>query len=128
MNPFDLGLVVLVAFFAIFGFFRGLLRQIFGIGGFVGGLILARLLSQPFGDAFAKDLGVLVRPQELLKVVTAVIRVYIAHGNRTAIARRAQGEDSLGTRFTHYAPGPVKCAVNPREQLVAKAQGLPEHD
>ncbi|EEF60102.1 NirA family protein [Pedosphaera parvula] len=33
--------------------------------------------------AFAKDLGVLVRPEEILKVIVAVIRVYIAHGNRT---------------------------------------------
>jgi len=31
---------------------------------------------------FARDLGVLVRPEELLKVLVAVIRVYIAHGNR----------------------------------------------
>ena len=54
---FDLFVLGLIGFFAIFGLFRGLLRQIFGIGGFVGGIILARLLSQPFGDAFAKDLG-----------------------------------------------------------------------
>jgi len=32
--------------------------------------------------AFARDLGVLVRLDELLKVLVAVIRVYIAHGNR----------------------------------------------
>jgi ferredoxin-nitrite reductase len=31
---------------------------------------------------FARDLGVLVRPEELLKVLVAVIRVYISHGNR----------------------------------------------
>jgi hypothetical protein len=33
--------------------------------------------------AFARELGVLVRPEELLKVLVAVIRVYIAHGNRS---------------------------------------------
>ncbi len=33
--------------------------------------------------AFARDLGVLVKPAELNKVVAAVVRVYIAHGNRT---------------------------------------------
>jgi len=32
--------------------------------------------------AFARDLGVLVRPEELLKVLVAIIRVYITHGNR----------------------------------------------
>jgi ferredoxin-nitrite reductase len=31
---------------------------------------------------FARDLGVLVRPAELLKVVCALVRVYIANGNR----------------------------------------------
>ena len=34
-------------------------------------------------QAFAKDLGVLVKPEEVLKVVTALVRVYIAHGNRS---------------------------------------------
>jgi ferredoxin-nitrite reductase len=33
--------------------------------------------------AFAQDLGVLVSPDEILKVLQAVIRVYIANGNRT---------------------------------------------
>ena len=32
--------------------------------------------------AFARDLGVLVRPVEVLKVTAALIRVYIANGNR----------------------------------------------
>ena len=32
--------------------------------------------------AFARDLGVLVRPDEVLKVTAALIRVYIANGNR----------------------------------------------
>lgn len=33
--------------------------------------------------AFARDLGVLVKPSELNRVVAAVVRVYIANGNRT---------------------------------------------
>jgi ferredoxin-nitrite reductase len=32
---------------------------------------------------FARDLGVLVRPPELNKVIVALVRVYIANGNRT---------------------------------------------
>ncbi|EDY17619.1 precorrin-3B synthase [Chthoniobacter flavus Ellin428] len=32
--------------------------------------------------AFARDLGVLVKPEELNKVVSAIVRVYIEHGNR----------------------------------------------
>ncbi len=31
---------------------------------------------------FARDLGVLVKPDEVLKVASALLRVYIAHGNR----------------------------------------------
>ncbi len=33
--------------------------------------------------AFARDLGVLVKPSELNKVITAIVRVYIANGNRS---------------------------------------------
>ena len=57
MNRFDLFCLVLVLLFAVWGAFRGLLRQIFGLIGFVGGIVLARLCAQSFGDAFAKDLG-----------------------------------------------------------------------
>ena len=32
--------------------------------------------------AFARDLGVLVKPEEVLKVTSALVRVYIANGNR----------------------------------------------
>jgi ferredoxin-nitrite reductase len=32
--------------------------------------------------AFARDLGVLVKPEEVLKVTTALVRVYVANGNR----------------------------------------------
>ena len=53
MNRFDLFCLVLVLLFAVWGAFRGLLRQIFGLIGFVGGIVLARLWAQSFGDAFA---------------------------------------------------------------------------
>ena len=58
MNGFDLFCLLLVLVFGAWGAFRGLLRQIFGLIGFVGGIILARLLAPSFGNAFAKDLGV----------------------------------------------------------------------
>lgn len=57
MNRFDLFCLLLVLLFALWGAFRGLLRQLFGLIGFVGGIVLARLFAQSFGDAFAKDLG-----------------------------------------------------------------------
>lgn len=57
MNGFDLFCLLIVVLFAIWGAFRGLLRQIFGLIGFVGGIVLARLFARSFGDAFAKDLG-----------------------------------------------------------------------
>ena len=54
---FDLFCLALVVLFAVFGAFRGLLRQIFGVAGFVGGIVLARIFAASFGEAFAKDLG-----------------------------------------------------------------------
>jgi membrane protein required for colicin V production len=68
---FDLVCLGLILALAIFGAFRGLLRQIFGLVGLVGGIALARLLSQPFGDAFGKDLGLPVA------VATAAMAVAI---------------------------------------------------
>jgi ferredoxin-nitrite reductase len=32
--------------------------------------------------AFARDLGVLIEPEEIVRVIIALVRVYIAHGNR----------------------------------------------
>lgn len=51
----------------------------------VGGEVFFRIaLGGATGHkAFARDLGVLVKPEELNKVVAAVVRVYIANGNRT---------------------------------------------
>jgi len=34
-------------------------------------------------QAFARDVGALVRPEQIVKVVVAMIRVYISHGNRS---------------------------------------------
>ena len=51
----------------------------------VGGEIYFRIaLGGATGHkAFARDLGVLVRPSELNKLIVALVRVYIANGNRT---------------------------------------------
>ncbi len=51
----------------------------------VGGEIFFRIaLGGATGHkAFARDLGVLVPPSELNQVVAAIVRVYIAHGNRS---------------------------------------------
>ena len=68
---FDLACLGLVLLLALWGAYRGFLRQIFGVIGFVGGIVLARLFSQPFGDAFAKDLGLPVA------VATAAMAVAI---------------------------------------------------
>lgn len=72
--PFDLFCAGLAALFAIFGLFRGLVRQVFGILGFAGGIVLARTFSQPFGDAFAKDLGLPVG----VAVATLAVAIFIA--------------------------------------------------
>jgi ferredoxin-nitrite reductase len=49
-----------------------------------GGVVFRISLGGATGHkAFARDLGVLVKPAELNKVVVALVRVYIANGNRT---------------------------------------------
>jgi membrane protein required for colicin V production len=68
---FDLALLALVILFALWGALRGFLRQVFGVAGFIGGIILARLLAEPFGEAFAKDLSLSV------PVATAAMAVAI---------------------------------------------------
>jgi membrane protein required for colicin V production len=67
----DLVLLALVLLLALWGSLRGFLRQVFGVAGFVGGIVLARLLAEPFGEAFAKDLGLSV------PVATAAMAVAI---------------------------------------------------
>jgi len=54
--PFDVFCGALIVFFAILGAVRGFIRQVFGLLGFVGGILLARLAAPAFGDAFGKDL------------------------------------------------------------------------
>src|SRR4051812_43715543 len=54
--PFDLFCAALIVFFAIRGAVRGFIRQVFGLLGFAGGILLARLAAPAFGEAFGKDL------------------------------------------------------------------------
>jgi membrane protein required for colicin V production len=71
---FDLFCVGLVALLAIWGLVRGMVRQIFGIAGFVGGIVLSRMFAQSFGEAFAKDLGLPV----MVATVAMSIAIFIA--------------------------------------------------
>jgi membrane protein required for colicin V production len=71
---FDLVCIGIVVLFALLGLFRGFLRQIFGIAGFLGGIALARIFSQPFGDAFAKDLGL----PNSIAVAAMAIAIFLA--------------------------------------------------
>ncbi len=54
--PFDLFCLALLLLFAFRGAFRGLVRQLFGVLGLAGGIMLARLAAPSFGDAFGADL------------------------------------------------------------------------
>lgn len=56
--PFDLFCVALLIFFAVWGAMRGFVRQFFGLLGFAGGILLARLAAPAFGEAFGADLRV----------------------------------------------------------------------
>jgi membrane protein required for colicin V production len=71
---FDLICLGLVALLSIWGLMRGMVRQIFGVIGFVGGIVLSRLFAEPFGEAFAKDLGLPV----MVATVAMSIAIFIA--------------------------------------------------
>lgn len=70
---FDLICAGLVALFALWGLVRGMVRQIFGIAGFILGIVLSRTFAAPFGRAFAADLGVPVA----VATVGASIAIFI---------------------------------------------------
>jgi uncharacterized membrane protein required for colicin V production len=55
-----------------------MVRQIFGLVGFVGGIILARTFAQSFGEAFAKDLGMPVTVATVIASVVIFILVEVA--------------------------------------------------
>jgi len=55
---FDLVCLAVLALFALLGLFRGLVRQIFGLLGFVGGLLLARFFAGPLAEGYHGDLRV----------------------------------------------------------------------
>lgn len=108
--PFDLFCAGLIVLLALFGLFRGLLRQIFGVLGFVGGVVLARMFAQPFGDAFAKDLGLPVAVAVaalsiaiflLVEIVATVLGNFL-HGH---LGTFTSGVDKLGGLLVGGAKG-----------------------
>jgi len=56
--PFDIFCVALLVLSAGWGAYRGFVRQFFGLLGFVGGILLARMAAPAFGEAFGADLHV----------------------------------------------------------------------
>jgi len=63
---FDLICFAIAVIFALWGALRGLVRQIFGILGFLGGILLSRAFAGPLADQYHSTLG-------LSAAVTAVI-------------------------------------------------------
>jgi len=90
-------------------------------GGIKPGVYLRIALGGATGhQSFARDLGVLVRPDEILKVVVALVRIYIAQGNRGDRKRArlkhllekwtlqeylAEAERLLGYKLLRQTPG-----------------------
>ena len=55
---FDLICAGVVVLFGVLGLIRGLVRQIFGIAGFVGGIVLARMFATPLAEETHAWLGI----------------------------------------------------------------------
>lgn len=96
---FDLACVGLVLILGLWGLWRGMVRQIFGLAGFVGGIVLARLFADAFGQAFAKDLGLPVS----IATAAAAIVIFIA----TEVAAKI-----LGSMLSHLFKGGFTGAVD----------------
>ena len=54
---FDLICAGIALVFVLFGLFKGLIRQLFGVAGFIGGLVLARMFAEPLGKELAPSVG-----------------------------------------------------------------------
>jgi membrane protein required for colicin V production len=78
---FDLACVALVAVLALWGAWRGLVRQIFSIAGFVGGIVLSRLFAGSFGRTYAKDLNLPVG----VAIAAAAIVLFLLAGVAASI-------------------------------------------
>ncbi|HEY2031567.1 MAG TPA: CvpA family protein [Myxococcales bacterium] len=91
---FDLVCAGLVALFALWGLVRGMVRQIFGIAGFILGIVLSRMFAASFGRAFAADLGMPVA----VATVCASVAIFIAVEVLAKV---------LGSLFAHLFKGGI---------------------
>jgi membrane protein required for colicin V production len=96
---FDLLCAGLVALLALWGLWRGMVRQIFGVIGFVAGIVLSRMFAQAFGEAFGKDLGLPVA----VATAAAAIAIFIAVEVAAKIA---------GSLLAHLFKGGITGAVD----------------
>src|SRR2546423_14013236 len=109
--PFDVFCVALLILFAVWGAFRGFVRQFFGLLGFVGGILLARLAAPAFGEAFGADMHVspavataalafllFVFAEIVTKVTGRVVHQQLGGGG-------PRGVNRVGGGFVGRAPG-----------------------
>ena len=71
---FDLLCLGLALLFALWGAMRGLVRQVFGVVGFIAGVLLARLFAGDLGEAFHNSLGM---PPNVAAVVFGVAIFFV---------------------------------------------------
>jgi uncharacterized membrane protein required for colicin V production len=89
---FDRACAVVALAFVLVGLFRGLLRQVFGLAGLIGGTVAARVLAAPLGALLSPLAGL---SRAVATVATAVALFIVCMIFAHALGNRAH--DHLGT-------------------------------
>jgi membrane protein required for colicin V production len=130
MSVLDLVLVGLLVVAAVRGFFRGLLREVFGLAGLVAGLYLAGLHAEALAPQIAAALDVSVILAKLVAGVGIVLVAWIVGGLLGRVADRIARAVFLGplNRIAGIAAGTAKGAAALGLALVFVQRAAPESE
>lgn len=130
MSILDIVLVGLLVVAAVRGFFRGLLREAFGLAGLLGGLYLAGLHAEAVAPKVAEALDVSVILAKLVAGTGIVLAAWIAGGLIGRLADRLARAVFLGPldRVAGIAAGVAKGAAALGLALVFVQRAAPESE
>ncbi|MCW5892104.1 MAG: CvpA family protein [bacterium] len=130
MSILDIVLIGLLVVAAVRGFFRGLLREVFGLGGLVGGLYLAGRHAEELAPQVAAALDISVILAKLVAGTGIVLVAWIVGGLLGRIADRLARAVLLGplNRVAGIAAGVAKGAAALGLALVFVQRAAPESE
>lgn len=130
MTVVDLVLIGLLVVAAVRGFFRGLLREVCGLAGLVGGLYLAGLHAETLAPQVAETLGISVILAKLVAGIGIVLAAWIVGGLVGRLLNRLARAVFLGplNRVAGIAAGLAKGAAALGLALVFVQRAAPESE